>query len=108
VDFVPMHEEIVTSYLEGTTQEVTLHDGSVVRLQKTGSDHDPRDRNAALAAQMKALHEGEILTGLLYIDPEAEETHDFLHTSTRPLNTMVEKDLCPGGAMLDLINASFR
>lgn len=50
VDFVPMHEEIVTSYLEGTTQEVTLHDGSVVRLQKTGSDHDPRDRNAALGA----------------------------------------------------------
>ncbi len=108
VDFVPVHEEIVTSYLEGTTQEVTLHDGSVVRLQKTGSDHDPRDRSAALTAQMKALKEGEILTGLLYIDPEAEETHDFLHTSTKPLNTMTEKELCPGGAMLDLINASFR
>ncbi|HQQ62045.1 MAG TPA: 2-oxoacid:ferredoxin oxidoreductase subunit beta [Pseudomonadales bacterium] len=108
VDFVPMREEIVTSYLEGTTQEVTLHDGSVVRLQKAGSNHDPRDRSAALAAQRAALKDGDILTGLLYIDPEAEETHQFLNTTAKPLNSLTEKELCPGSAALDRINASLR
>jgi 2-oxoglutarate ferredoxin oxidoreductase subunit beta len=108
MDFVPMREEIVTSYLEGTTQEVTLHDGSVVRLQKAGSNHDPRDRSAALAAQRAALKDGDILTGLLYIDPEAEETHQFLKTTAKPLNSLTEKELCPGSAALDRINASLR
>ena len=108
VDFVPMREEIVTSYLEGSVQEVTLHDGSVVRLQKAGNDHDPRDRSAALAAQRAATMEGEILTGLLYIDPEAVETHQFLNTTSKPLNALTEKDLCPGNAALDRINASLR
>lgn len=108
MDFVPMREEIVTNYLEGTTQEVTLHDGSVVRLQKAGSNHDPRDRSAALAAQRAALQDGDILTGLLYIDPEAAETHQFLNTTSKPLNTLTEKELCPGSAALDRINASWR
>lgn len=108
VDFVPMREEIVTNYLEGSVQEVTLHDGSTVRLQKAGSDHDPRDRTAALSAVRQASVAGDILTGLLYIDPEAEETHHFLHTSTKPLNTLNEAVLCPGSTALDRINNSFR
>lgn len=108
MDFVPMREEIVTNYLEGSTQEVTLHDGSVVRLQKAGHDHDPRDRSAALAAQRESVLKGEILTGLLYIDPEAAETHQFLNTTSKPLNTLTEKELCPGSPALDRINASLR
>lgn len=108
VDFVPMREEIVTNYLEGSAQEVTLHDGSVVRLQKAGSDHDPLDRSAALAAQRAATMKDEILTGLLYIDPEAAETHQFLNTTSKPLNTLTEKELCPGSSALDRINASLR
>ncbi len=108
VDFVPMREEIVTSYLEGEMQEVTLHDGSSVRLQKTGSSHDPRDRSAALAAVRQAAKEGDILTGLLYLDPEAAETHQFLNTTTKPLNALTEKDLCPGGSALERINDSWR
>lgn len=108
VDFVPMREEIVTNYLEGKVQEVTLHDGSVVRLQKAGSDHDPRDRTAALSAVRKASVAGDILTGLLYLDPEAEETHNFLNTSSKPLNSLGESVLCPGSAALERINNSFR
>src|SRR5690606_31517551 len=34
VDFVPMRTEITTSYDPGTSQEVTLHDGSVIHLHK--------------------------------------------------------------------------
>ncbi|MCC7517488.1 MAG: 2-oxoacid:ferredoxin oxidoreductase subunit beta [Pseudomonadales bacterium] len=108
VDFVPMHEEIVTNYLEGETQEVTLHDGSTIRLQKAAGDHDPRDRTSALMAQREALRKGEILTGLLYVDPEAGETHQYLNTTNKPLNTLTEVELCPGSAALDRINASLR
>lgn len=108
VDFVPMREEIVTSYLEGSVQEVILHDGSSVRLQKAGSNHDPKDRSAALAALREASKEGDILTGLLFIDPEAEETHQFLNTTATPLNRLTEKELCPGATALERINESLR
>jgi 2-oxoglutarate ferredoxin oxidoreductase subunit beta len=61
-----------------------------------------------LAAQRAATMKGEILTGLLYIDPEAAETHQFLNTTSKPLNTLTEKELCPGSSALDRINASLR
>jgi len=77
-------------------------------LQKAGSNHDPRDRIAALTAVAEANKAGDILTGLLYIDPEAEETHQFLNTTASPLNALAEKELCPGSAALERINASLR
>src|SRR3984885_10507 len=40
-DFVPPAEEITVEYPEGTVTNVALHDGSVVRLHKVGSDYDP-------------------------------------------------------------------
>jgi 2-oxoglutarate ferredoxin oxidoreductase subunit beta len=108
VDFVPMREEIVTNYLEGRVQEVTLHDGATIRLQKTSRDFDPTDKNASLAAMRAAQSEGEILTGLLYIDPQAVETHGAMNTSTKPLNELTEAVLCPGSSALTRINDSFR
>jgi 2-oxoglutarate ferredoxin oxidoreductase subunit beta len=51
---------------------------------------------------------GQIVTGLLYVDPEAEDLHTHLDTVDRPLNTLDVKDLCPGTPALDKINASLR
>jgi 2-oxoglutarate/2-oxoacid ferredoxin oxidoreductase subunit beta len=51
---------------------------------------------------------GEIVTGLLYVDPQAEDLHDRLGTVETPLNRLAEADLCPGGAALDKVNASLR
>jgi 2-oxoglutarate ferredoxin oxidoreductase subunit beta len=48
------------------------------------------------------------VTGLLYVAEEAEDLHGHLNTVDAALNTMNEKELCPGSAALDKINASLR
>ncbi|NET33958.1 MAG: hypothetical protein F6K19_18370 [Cyanothece sp. SIO1E1] len=51
---------------------------------------------------------GEILTGLLYIDENSKDLHDMINTVDQPLNTLKEEDLCPGQSALEAINASLR
>jgi 2-oxoglutarate ferredoxin oxidoreductase subunit beta len=51
---------------------------------------------------------GEVLTGLLYVNPDSTDLHAHLNTCKTPFNTLGEKDLCPGSAILDKINASLR
>ena len=51
---------------------------------------------------------GQIVTGLLYVDPDPEDLHAHLATVEAPLNTLSEKELCPGSAALEKINASLR
>ena len=47
-DFVPLGEEISTSYKEGSSTEISLHDGSKLALEKTDANFDPRDAGKAL------------------------------------------------------------
>ncbi len=51
---------------------------------------------------------GEIVTGLLYVDPEPEDLHDHLNTVDTPLNALAEAELIPGSAALEKLNASLR
>ena len=51
---------------------------------------------------------GEVLTGLLYVNPDSEDLHAHLDTYAAPFNTLGEKDLCPGAGMLEKINAALR
>lgn len=108
IGFVPEKEEITVSYETGTTVDVELHDGSVVHLQKLADGWDPRDRQAAMRRLQAAKTEGEILTGLLYIDPNSKDLHEVIKSDLRPLNSLKEEDLCPGSTILDLINEDFR
>jgi 2-oxoglutarate ferredoxin oxidoreductase subunit beta len=48
------------------------------------------------------------VTGLLYVDPDSTDCHEIMNTIQKPLNTLVENDLCPGNGALDRINASYR
>ncbi|MBA6412420.1 2-oxoacid:ferredoxin oxidoreductase subunit beta [Parahaliea sp. F7430] len=108
VDFVPMREEITTSYEPGHSQEVTMHDGSVLRLRKMAEDLDPFDRGSAMMALEASRSSGQILTGLIYMDKDSADLHEVLNTSRRPLNTLAEEDLCPGDKVLQNINQSLR
>ena len=51
---------------------------------------------------------GEIVTGLLYIEADSEDLHASINTVDAPLNTLGEKELCPGQAVLDRMNAALR
>lgn len=108
LDFVPEQEEITISYKEGKSISVTLHDGAVIDLRKLSPDFNPTDRYSAFTRLQKAKMQGEILTGLIYIDPESKELHDLMGTTDVPLNKLREKDLCPGNDVLQKINQGFR
>jgi 2-oxoglutarate ferredoxin oxidoreductase subunit beta len=51
---------------------------------------------------------GEVVTGLLYVDALATELHTALNTCEEPLHTLDSRQLCPGSATLENINASLR
>ncbi|HEX7271100.1 MAG TPA: 2-oxoacid:ferredoxin oxidoreductase subunit beta [Casimicrobiaceae bacterium] len=108
LDFMPPRSEITTNYAPGTVQDVLQHDGSTLRLRKLHADYDASDRIGALTylAQRKAA--GEIVTGLLYVNEEADDLHALLNTVDTPLNQLAEKELVPGAAALEKFNASLR
>lgn len=108
MDFVPEEEEITVDYPSGSIASVPLHDGSVIELKKLNVDYDPTNRNTAVNRLQKSKMNGEILTGLLYIDPKSQELHEVINTVDTPLNGMDKASLCPGEEVLEGLNAGFR
>ncbi|HZR73035.1 2-oxoacid:ferredoxin oxidoreductase subunit beta [Bradyrhizobium sp.] len=108
LDFITGREEIKVEYEPGTVEVVTQHDGSMLALRKLAKEYDLHDRRAAMNYLLQRGAAGEIVTGLLYVETEPEDLHAHLNTARRPLNVLGEKELCPGSAALDKINASLR
>ena len=108
LDFISTREEITVDYKPGSVETVTQHDGSRLRLRKIADDYDVHDRIAALTYMQQRAAHGEIVTGLLYVDPDPQDLHAHLNTIDTPLNMMGTSDLVPGQATLDKINAGFR
>jgi 2-oxoglutarate ferredoxin oxidoreductase subunit beta len=105
---VPARERITADHAPGTVAEVLQHDGSVLRLRKLALDYDPHDRIAAMTYLQARHAAGEIVTGLLYVAPDAHDLHDRLNTVATPLNRLGEAALCPGAAALEAFNAACR
>ena len=97
-----------TDEAPGTVQVVEQHDGSKIALRKIDADYDAHDRVGAMTFLQKHAAKGQIVTGLLYVDPELEDLHNHLDTVDTPLNRLDETALCPGSAALDKINSGLR
>ena len=108
VDFVPISREILANYEAGSVKDLTMHDGTTIHLHKLEKDWDPLDRFSAINAMQRAKKNGEILTGLLYLDENSQDLHELINTSDRPLNKLGEAELCPGSEALAKLNASLR
>lgn len=108
IDFITPGQEITADYAPGSVQEVEQHDGTVLRLRKLDESYDARDRIAAMNHLQKHHALGELVTGLLYVDPDASDMHAHLNTVDKPLNTLTDDVVCPGSAALEKINASLR
>ena len=108
LDFVPMMREITANYEAGSVKDLLMHDGTTIHLHKLEKDWDPLDRASATNAMLRARARGEILTGMLYMDPDSRDLHDLIETSERPLNSLGKTDLCPGSEALSKINAGLR
>ncbi len=108
LDVILGRAEITIDHEPGTVELVTQHDGSVLKLSKLPTDYDPTDRIAAMMRVQTHHARGEILTGLIYVDPEAEELHHNLGTVRTPLNALDDAHLVPGAAALERLNATLR
>jgi 2-oxoglutarate ferredoxin oxidoreductase subunit beta len=108
LDFMVPRAEIKADYEPGTVTEIVQHDGSVLRLSKIDPTYDPHDKAKAMAYLQERHARGEVVTGLLYIEDDAEDIHRHLNTVDTALNRLGEKDLCPGSAKLAQINDEYR
>ena len=63
---------------------------------------------SAITALQKTKINGEILTGLIFIEPESKDLHHVLNTVDIPLNQLTAKELCPGSVALEELNAELR
>jgi 2-oxoglutarate ferredoxin oxidoreductase subunit beta len=108
LSFVPAFEDISIDYDPGTTMDVTLHDGSHLRLRKLEEGYDPSDRGRAVARLLASARGGEVLTGVLFVDPRAPSFVDGLSLVDEPLATLPEERVRPSRAALDAIVESLR
>jgi 2-oxoglutarate ferredoxin oxidoreductase subunit beta len=108
MDVIPPRARIEVDYAEGRMLEVEQHDGSRLRLRKLDAGYDPRDRIAAMNIIQQRHAQGEVITGLLYVDPDAGDLHRHLNTVEAPLNALGAEALSPGVAALAKINDSLR
>ena len=108
LDFMPRRRAITADYDPGQVIDVPQHDGSVLRLRKLQGDYNPADRLGAMSRIQAHQAKGEVITGLLYVDPEAGDLHQHLDTVDTPFNQLGVRELSPGADMLERINASLR
>jgi 2-oxoglutarate/2-oxoacid ferredoxin oxidoreductase subunit beta len=108
LDFIESREEITADYAAGEVVSVPQHDGTVLRLRKLAADYDATDRVRVMNYLMERAEKGEVVTGLLYVQPDSSDLHQNLNTVDTPLNQLGERELCPGTVALERINASLR
>ena len=101
VSFVPHFEDIDVEYDPGTTVNVTMHDGSSLRLRKLEEDYDATDRIASMKRLSEAHDKGEVLTGVFYVNTKAPSFIDMLNMVDEPLATLPESLTRPGREVLE-------
>ncbi|HET7754289.1 MAG TPA: 2-oxoacid:ferredoxin oxidoreductase subunit beta [Anaeromyxobacteraceae bacterium] len=108
LSFIPAYEDVAVEYDPGTSVDVTMHDGSKLRLRKLEETYDPTDASAAVMRLLKAQEAREVLTGLLYANPAAPAFTDQLGMVQEPLATLADSDVRPPREALERINEQLR
>jgi 2-oxoglutarate/2-oxoacid ferredoxin oxidoreductase subunit beta len=108
ISFIPGFEDIHVDYDPGTTLEVAMHDGSRLRLRKLEEDYDPTDKVRAVTRMNEAKRDGEILTGVLYVNPDAPTFLDMLNLTDEPLATLPQSVVRPGREVLEQVMEELR
>ena len=85
-----------------------LHDGSRLRLRKLEEDYDPTDKVRAVTRMNEAKRDGEILTGVLYVNTQAPTFVEMLNLTEDPLATLPQSVLRPGREVLEQVMEELR
>src|SRR5690606_5304536 len=99
-DLVLPMAEITTSYEPGTAREVRFPDGTSVRFRKVPENYDPENRDQVDRYIRGRQAEGEIPTGILYVDADAPDHGETLAAVDRALVDVPFEELCPGSGKL--------
>ena len=91
---------------EGHYRDITLHDGSTIRLETISAEHNPEDAVAALTALHTAEANKKHVTGLLYFDNSKPSLAEDLGLVDIPLVDVPNNVLRPSKETLDKINAA--
>ncbi len=104
LSYVPPAEDIMVEYEEGETIEVTMHDGSIVFLKKLAMDYDPTDRANVLCMLEEANRKQELITGLIYVQPEQESLFEMYDLIEEPLNRLSTDRIRPKPETIQQVN----
>jgi len=106
IDYIPQRAPIEEVEIPaGNYRDITLHDGSTIRLETIDENHDPSDIVAALASLHKAEQEQSHVTGLLYFNPNVKTTTEQLNLSNTALFELNEEDLRPSKkSLIQIVN----
>ena len=109
VGYVPLTEEIVLEGQDpGEMRVVELHDGSFIKLRKLERDYDPRDRLAALSRLQEAESSEELITGLVYYNPDRPALAEVENMVDTPLAHLSDAQLRPPKEALDTLMAGLQ
>jgi 2-oxoglutarate ferredoxin oxidoreductase subunit beta len=101
VGFVPHFQDIAVDYEPGTNYDVTMHDGSHLRLSKIHEDYNPTDRIGAVKQLMEAHARGEVLTGVFYVETDKPSFTEMLNLVDEPLGQLAQDRVRPKKEVLD-------
>jgi len=107
-DFVPPASEIVATIGASGSTAVTMHDGSIVRFTAVPEDYDPTNR-ARVTSYLQEHHgQGEVVTGLLYLDETVPDMHELSNSPEVALSKIPYEKLCPGAEELAKLQEEYR
>jgi 2-oxoglutarate ferredoxin oxidoreductase subunit beta len=108
INFIPRFAEIDVDYDPGATVEVTMHDGSRLRLRKLEEEFDATNKIESVKRLMEAHVNDEVLTGVFYVNPKAPTFIDMLNMTDESLATLPESVLRPGREVLEQVMEELR
>jgi 2-oxoglutarate ferredoxin oxidoreductase subunit beta len=108
ISFIPARDEItIEDYAEGSQREVEMHDGSVVVLKKLDKDYDPTRRSEAYRVLEEAQTNNWLVTGLIYINPEAPSLYENYNIDDQLNRISVERLRPPAESMKQMNDLLF-
>jgi 2-oxoglutarate ferredoxin oxidoreductase subunit beta len=108
INLIPAFEEIDVEYDPGTTVDVTMHDGSHLRLRKLEEDFDPTNKINSVKRLMEAHERNEVLTGVFYVNSQAPTFMDMLNITDESLATLPDSVVRPGREVLEQVMEELR
>ena len=78
-----------------------MHDGSKLRLRKLETEYDATHRIGAIQRLLEAHEKQEVLTGVLYVNPQAPTFLELLNMTEQPLATLPESLTRPSREVLE-------